>query len=56
MPCLLCLSDKDYRIAVVGGGQSGAEIFDDLQTQLLRAQASLLIRSGALRPSDDSLL
>ena len=56
MPHLKYLSERDYKIAVVGGGQSGAEIFNDLQARLPRAQISLLIRSGALRPSDDSPL
>jgi L-ornithine N5-oxygenase len=45
-----------YRIAVVGNGQSAAEIFDQLHAQYPNSQTRLLIKGGALRPSDDSPL
>ncbi|WP_420006630.1 lysine N(6)-hydroxylase/L-ornithine N(5)-oxygenase family protein [Arenibacterium sp. LLYu02] len=42
------------RIAVVGGGQSGAEIFWDLVNDPSRPLVDFLIRGQALKPSDDS--
>lgn len=51
---LLTSREKNYKIAVIGGGQSGAEIFCDLQTRFPNAHTSLVIRNAALRPSDDS--
>ncbi|KAF2644624.1 hypothetical protein P280DRAFT_175896 [Massarina eburnea CBS 473.64] len=45
---------KPYNIAVVGNGQSAAEIFDFLHTHYPNARTRLLIKGGALRPSDDS--
>lgn len=45
-----------YNIAVVGNGQSAAEIFDFLHTHYPNARTRLLIKGGALRPSDDSPL
>jgi L-ornithine N5-oxygenase len=45
-----------YNIAVVGSGQSAAEIFDNLNAHYPNAKTTLLIKSGALRPSDDSPL
>jgi hypothetical protein len=41
---------------VVGGGQSAAEIFNDLWTRFPDAEVTLLLRDSALRPSDDSPL
>ncbi|KAF2205601.1 L-ornithine 5-monooxygenase (L-ornithine N(5)-oxygenase) [Delitschia confertaspora ATCC 74209] len=43
-----------YRVAVVGSGQSAAEIFDYVNSNYPNAHTRLLIRSGALKPSDDS--
>lgn len=48
--------DQPLRIAVIGGGQSAAEIFDNITSQFHNAQAVLLIKGTALRPSDDSPL
>lgn len=45
-----------YNIAVVGNGQSAAEIFDFLHAHYPNARTKLLIKQGALRPSDDSPL
>jgi len=42
------------RIAVVGGGQSAAEIFNDVHQRFPNSTATLLIKDTALRPSDDS--
>ncbi|KAF2153760.1 L-ornithine N5-oxygenase sida [Myriangium duriaei CBS 260.36] len=42
------------RIAVVGGGQSAAEIFADLPSRFPNSRSWLLIKGTALRPSDDS--
>ncbi|KAL5438163.1 L-ornithine N(5)-monooxygenase [Paraphaeosphaeria minitans] len=47
---------KPYSVAVVGSGQSAAEIFDFLHTHYPNARTRLLIKQGALRPSDDSPL
>lgn len=44
------------RVAVIGAGQSAAEIFIDIPRRLPGAQSILLIRGDALRPSDDSPL
>ena len=45
-----------YEIAVVGNGQSAAEIFDFLHINYANSRTRLLIKGGALRPSDDSPL
>lgn len=47
---------KPHRIAVVGAGQSAAEIFDHLMSEYPYSSTKLLIRGSALRPSDDSPL
>jgi L-ornithine N5-monooxygenase len=44
------------RFAIIGGGQSSAEIFDDLTTKHPDAQIHLYTSSSALKPSDDSPL
>ena len=46
-------NDK-YRIAVVGGGQSAAEVFSNLHSRYPNATTKMLFRDSALRPSDDS--
>ncbi|KAG9246706.1 L-lysine 6-monooxygenase (NADPH-requiring)-domain-containing protein [Calycina marina] len=45
---------KAYNIAVIGGGQSAAEIFNDLPSRYPNATVTMIIKSSALRPSDDS--
>ena len=45
---------KSLRIAVIGGGQSAAEIFNDIPSQFPNSKAFLILKSAALRPSDDS--
>ncbi|MEB0164213.1 SidA/IucD/PvdA family monooxygenase, partial [Glaciimonas sp. CA11.2] len=42
------------RIAVIGGGQSGAEIFMDLVSRFSDVEVTLITRGKALMPSDDS--
>ncbi len=42
------------RIAVVGGGQSAAEVFMDLVKRFPAAEVAMVMRGGALKPSDDS--
>jgi L-ornithine N5-monooxygenase len=43
-----------YNIAVVGNGQSAAEIFNDLPARYPNANVTIIIKGSALRPSDDS--
>lgn len=43
-----------YNIAVVGNGQSAAEIFNDLPSRYRNAKVTLIIKGSSLRPSDDS--
>ncbi|KAF2761325.1 L-ornithine N5-oxygenase sida, partial [Pseudovirgaria hyperparasitica] len=43
-----------YRAAVIGGGQSAAEIFENLHSHYPNSQTNLIIKGAALRPSDDS--
>ncbi|KAJ3052444.1 hypothetical protein HK097_006265 [Rhizophlyctis rosea] len=45
---------KPYRIAVIGAGQSAAEVFNDLMKRYPNSQAHLVFRNSALRPADDS--
>lgn len=49
-------SDRQLRFAVVGGGQSAAEIFNHLSDSFPNAQVRLIIKGASLRPSDDSPL
>lgn len=49
-------SSRAYRIAIIGGGQSAAEVFDALHSQYPNSQTRLIIKGAALRPSDDSPL
>ncbi|KAL1311278.1 hypothetical protein AAFC00_001464 [Neodothiora populina] len=46
--------NQPLRIAVIGGGQSAAEIFNNITEQFPNSQSVLLIKGAALRPSDDS--
>ena len=43
-------------IAVIGGGQSAAEIFNDLQSRTTRPTVTLYTGASTLKPSDDSPL
>jgi L-ornithine N5-oxygenase len=42
------------RLAVIGSGQSAAEIFTDLCGRYPQAEVALVMRSQAMRPADDS--
>lgn len=42
------------RIAVIGGGQSAAEIFMDLHQRFPTTQVDLIMRARSIKPSDDS--
>lgn len=44
------------RFAVVGSGQSAAEIYNDLSSRFPESEVRLVIRGASLRPSDDSPL
>jgi len=46
--------EKKLSFAVVGSGQSAAEIFDDLWERFPDANVNLIIKGPSLRPSDDS--
>lgn len=43
-------------VAIIGAGQSAAEIFHNIPSRFPNAKSYLLIRGSALRPSDDSPL
>lgn len=47
---------KKLRFAVVGAGQSAAEIFNDLWDRFPESKIDLVIRGSSLKPSDDSPL
>ncbi|ODA80918.1 hypothetical protein RJ55_03878 [Drechmeria coniospora] len=47
-------ASNPYRIAVVGAGQSAAEIFNNLQWMYPNSKTYLVMRPEFLRPSDDS--
>ena len=55
-PRLLNERDKAYNLAVIGGGQSAAEIFNDLQSRYPNSTITLYTGASALKPSDDSPL
>ncbi|SPO04727.1 related to L-ornithine N5-hydroxylase [Cephalotrichum gorgonifer] len=54
IPNLLTDRSRAYRVAVVGAGQSAAEIFSSVQKLYPNSQTQLIMRSEFLRPSDDS--
>jgi L-ornithine N5-oxygenase len=56
LPAVLKNDSANYKIAVVGSGQSAAEIFHDLQRRYPNSNTTLILRDTALRPSDDSPL
>lgn len=55
-PGLLPTRDAPYKVAVVGGGQSAVEIFNELQSRYPNSKTTLYLRQAALKPSDDSPL
>lgn len=56
VPQILKERDLPYRVAVIGAGQSAAEIFNNIQTLYPNSRTSLVMRSEFLKPSDDSPL
>lgn len=42
------------RLAVIGSGQSAAEIFNDLCSRYPEAEVAMVMRAQAMRPADDS--
>ncbi|KAI2636685.1 L-lysine 6-monooxygenase (NADPH-requiring)-domain-containing protein [Xylaria nigripes] len=53
-PIILNQRDAPYRVAVIGAGQSAAEIFNNIQVLYPNSQTALIMRSEFLKPSDDS--
>ena len=49
-----CVSGQPMRIAIIGGGQSAAEAFIDLNDSVPSVQVDLILRGSALKPADDS--
>lgn len=56
LPGILTDPSRAYRVAVVGAGQSAAEIFSNVQSLYPNSRTDLIMRSEFLRPSDDSPL
>ena len=56
VPRILMDKTKTFQIAIIGGGQSAAEIFNDLQNRFTNTRINLYTGDSALRPSDDSPL
>lgn len=56
IPKILKETSRPYTVAVVGGGQSSAEIFNDLQNRYPKSSVTLYTGASALKPSDDSPL
>ena len=56
VPPILERQTEPVRVAVLGSGQSSAEIFDDLTSRLPDSTVRLFFADSALRPSDDSPL
>jgi len=49
-----CAKGQSMRIAIVGGGQSAAEAFIDLNDSYPSVQVDMIMRSSALKPADSS--
>ena len=56
VPKLLADKERKRYVGVIGGGQSAAEIFNDLKNRTGNIWLSLYTGDSALRPSDDSPL
>ena len=56
VPTILKDHGAPYKVAVVGAGQSAAEIFNNIQTLYPNSRTWLVMRSEFLKPSDDSPL
>jgi L-ornithine N5-oxygenase len=49
-----CVNGRPMRIAIIGGGQSAAEAFIDLNDSYPSVQVDVILRGSALKPADDS--
>lgn len=56
VPHVLPDSTAPYRVAIIGAGQSAAEIFSNVQKIYPNSQTRLIMRQEFLRPSDESPL
>ena len=56
VPKILGDRSAPYKVAVVGAGQSAAEIFSNLQGLYPNSKTSMIMRSEFMKPSDDSPL
>ena len=56
VPKILTEAHKTHYVAIIGGGQSAAEIFNDLQSRYPKSYITLYTGASALKPSDDSPL
>ncbi|KAI1437091.1 L-lysine 6-monooxygenase (NADPH-requiring)-domain-containing protein [Xylaria sp. CBS 124048] len=54
VPRILNQRDAPYNVAVIGAGQSAAEIFNNIQALYPNSRTALIMRSEFLKPSDDS--
>lgn len=48
------LGEVPERFVVIGGGQSAAEIYVDLQSRFPKSEVVIVVKGASLRPSDDS--
>lgn len=56
VPKILADKGAPHRVAVIGAGQSAAEIFNNVQGLYPNSKTHLIMRSEFLKPSDDSPL
>jgi len=49
-----CVNNQPMSIAIIGGGQSAAEAFIDLNDSFPSVQVDMILRGSALKPADDS--
>ncbi|KAA1150937.1 MULTISPECIES: lysine N(6)-hydroxylase/L-ornithine N(5)-oxygenase family protein [Pseudoalteromonas] len=54
MAKLIPVKTKDLRIAIIGGGQSAAEAFIDIDDNYPHAKVDLIMRGNSMKPADSS--
>ncbi|TDZ44966.1 L-ornithine N(5)-monooxygenase [Colletotrichum trifolii] len=54
VPQILKENSRPYRVAVIGAGQSAAEIFRDVHNAYPNSKTWMVMRSNFLKPADDS--
>ncbi|KPH65600.1 ornithine monooxygenase [Pseudoalteromonas porphyrae] len=54
MTKLIPVKTKDLRIAIIGGGQSAAEAFIDIDDNYPNAKVDLIMRGNSMKPADSS--